>query len=146
MDNYIQDSSINRKNNQPSIISPFFQHSSLHSNQLFLSSRPLKTQQWYQSLTVQHWGKPLALEWGSPSSSHVPNLELIRSLELRIYFADFSFLHCSIEYWPEALYFTLEPWRSYEDSWAWSILNPSNFQEPSGACRTTCDVHCSSRS
>src|SRR6185503_1980729 len=66
--------------------------------------------------------------------------EPILFLKLRIHFADFPCLHCSIG---QSL-FTLETSYGYEYDRAWMVLGPPDFHEPPGAPRTPRDVWCPS--
>ncbi|KAK8956232.1 hypothetical protein KSP40_PGU008393 [Platanthera guangdongensis] len=59
--------------------------------------------------------------------------EQILFLKLRIHFADFPCLHCSID----QRLFTLETWCGYEYDRVWTGLDPPDFHGPPGKREVT---------
>ena len=79
------------------------------------------------------WVHPLQL-----SARQTRPLEPILFPKLRIYFADFPYLHCSIN----QRLFTLETCCGYEYDRTRKSISPSSFHGPSGAHRTPQEVWC----
>ena len=72
------------------------------------------------------------------SARQTQSLEPILFPKLRIYFADFPYLHCSID----QRLLTLETCCGYEYEQTRKSIFPSDFQGPSGAHRTPQEVWC----
>ena len=72
------------------------------------------------------------------SARETQSLEPILFPKLRIYFADFPYLHCSID----QRLLTLETCCGYEYEQTRKSIFPSDFQGPSGAHRTPQEVWC----
>ena len=72
------------------------------------------------------------------SARQTQSLEPILFPKLRIYFADFPYLHCSIN----QRLLTLETCCGYEYERTRKSISPSDFQGPSGAHRTPHEVWC----
>ena len=100
---------------------PTLSHSAMHES-TFQQNRPVASAQ-------------LSLQRGDPFTQ--PS-EPILFPKLRIYFADFPYLHCSID----QRLLTLETCCGYEYERMLELFFPSDFQGPSGAHRTPHEVWC----